>query len=466
MVHVNVQQVHRCLSDCLHYCEEIMEGQSTGFQVDAICDAMSTISNLGEDVIDSVVHRLGWVEEEVDFDGVVGTCWLEVAKEWVDRFMCCLAQETGRSFGPAPMNDGALSYGFLPPIFHRTEFKDVRIPFESPALLVRRIDHELQLLTGDDIRNAKKALLSIGIDSRETNVLIAMYEKKIDSPQKRRPQQEIVKADLNQVYEAAEQADESAEIPTGFIYVCKSLSDDPQIANLDDLFKIGFTRQSVEERTKKAKDEPAYLMAAVDVIAEYQIFDVNTQKFELLLHTFFAESCLEIDVFDHSGARHTPREWFVAPLHIIDSAIQLLISGEIVNYRFDPKLHEIVTGPSCATEKIDFHIGGNRGPNYNVTWDGDLLTVQSWDPEKVELIHPPIEASKRKWQNFWKKVEVADVWNWKGNYELPACDGTHWSLEMSHGDRSIKSSGDNDYPQSFDLFLKAIQNLTGRKDIH
>ena len=54
----------------------------------------------------------------------------------------------------------------------------------------------------------------------------------------------------------------------------------------------------------------------------------------MLLHTFFAESCLNLDVFDREGKRHIPREWFIVPLHVIETAVQLLISGEIVNYRY------------------------------------------------------------------------------------------------------------------------------------
>ena len=69
---------------------------------------------------------------------------------------------------------------------------------------------------------------------------------------------------------------------------------------------------------------------------------MNTQKLELLLHTFFGSSCLSIDVYDRSGARHIPREWFIAPLDIIERAIQMIINGEIVNYEFDGEKREIV----------------------------------------------------------------------------------------------------------------------------
>ena len=61
------------------------------------------------------------------------------------------------------------------------------------------------------------------------------------------------------------------------------------------------------------------------------LYEVITQ----LLHNFFGNSCLEIDVFDDKGKRHTPREWFIAPFEVIEQAIELIINGKIVKYRFD-----------------------------------------------------------------------------------------------------------------------------------
>lgn len=60
------------------------------------------------------------------------------------------------------------------------------------------------------------------------------------------------------------------------------------------------------------------------------------------MHNFFGKWCLNLDVFDQAGQRHTPREWFIAPLPIIEQAIQLIISGEIVKYKYDGDREEIV----------------------------------------------------------------------------------------------------------------------------
>lgn len=125
----------------------------------------------------------------------------------------------------------------------------------------------------------------------------------------------------------------------GFIYILKSLSAKQEIKEIKDLYKIGFSRIPVEERIKNANQEPTYLMADVQIVSIITCFNLNPQKLEQLLHNFFGNSCLNIDVFDKKGQRHTPREWFIAPLNVISEAVQLIVSGEIVNYRYD-NLHK------------------------------------------------------------------------------------------------------------------------------
>jgi len=82
-------------------------------------------------------------------------------------------------------------------------------------------------------------------------------------------------------------------------------------------------------------------MAKVKVIAVFECYNLNPQKLELLLHTFFGSSCLNVDVYDKQGKRFSPREWFIAPLHIIEAAAVMLINGDIVNYRYDVEKHTI-----------------------------------------------------------------------------------------------------------------------------
>jgi hypothetical protein len=48
-------------------------------------------------------------------------------------------------------------------------------------------------------------------------------------------------------------------------------------------------------------------------------------------------------VFDNEGKRHTPREWFIVPLGIIEQAVEFILNGEIVHYKYDTA-KEIIVG--------------------------------------------------------------------------------------------------------------------------
>ena len=128
----------------------------------------------------------------------------------------------------------------------------------------------------------------------------------------------------------------------GFIYILKSKSEKQEIKEIQNLYKIGFSKTTVEDRIKNALQEPTYLMADVRIVMAYKCYNMNPQKLEQLLHNFFGYSCLNIDVFDKDGNRHTPREWFIAPLSIIEQAIHYIISGEIIYYKYDSTREEII----------------------------------------------------------------------------------------------------------------------------
>lgn len=129
---------------------------------------------------------------------------------------------------------------------------------------------------------------------------------------------------------------------TGFIYVLRSLSNDPKIKSLENLYKIGFSTLPVEDRIKNAAEEPTFLMAPVSIIITFECYNFDPQKLEQLLHNFFGKVCLNIDIFGKDNRRYTPREWFIAPLNIVEKVIELIINGEIVNYKYDPEKQEIV----------------------------------------------------------------------------------------------------------------------------
>ena len=125
------------------------------------------------------------------------------------------------------------------------------------------------------------------------------------------------------------------DVQTGWIYVLKSKSKDPKISGIKDLYKIGFSSSSVDDRIKNASKEATYLFSDVKKFATYNCYNRNADKLEGLLHRFFGSVCLDVEFTNDKGQRINPREWFVAPFEVIDEAIQLILNGNIVNYTFD-----------------------------------------------------------------------------------------------------------------------------------
>ena len=125
---------------------------------------------------------------------------------------------------------------------------------------------------------------------------------------------------------------------TGYIYVLSSLSLDPAIKDVKHLYKIGFSTNSVEQRIANAENEPTYLMAPVKIQASYKVVNMNSQKFEDLIHQLLKPVQFQVSVFDDNGVEHQPQEWFVVPLPVVDVIIQKIVDGSIVGYTYNPKL--------------------------------------------------------------------------------------------------------------------------------
>ena len=124
---------------------------------------------------------------------------------------------------------------------------------------------------------------------------------------------------------------------TGYIYVLSSLSQAPAIKDVKHLYKIGFSTNSVEQRIANAENEPTYLMAPVKIQTTYKVVNVNSQKFEDLIHQVLKPAQFQVSVYDDKGVEHQPQEWFVVPLPVVDVIIQKIMDGSIVGYTYNPE---------------------------------------------------------------------------------------------------------------------------------
>jgi len=129
---------------------------------------------------------------------------------------------------------------------------------------------------------------------------------------------------------------EDDDLPSGTIYVLRSLSNHSLVSeNREIIHKIGVTVGSVEKRIANAKLDPTFLMAGVEIVATYNLSNINRTKLEKLIHRIFDAARLNIKIKDRFGNPIIPREWFLVPLFVIDEAVTKIKDGTIGDYIFD-----------------------------------------------------------------------------------------------------------------------------------
>lgn len=133
----------------------------------------------------------------------------------------------------------------------------------------------------------------------------------------------------------ADQIDEE-DAESGSVYVVRSLSTHPFIAEHRELIhKIGVTGQDVKKRLAGARKDPTFLLADVELVGSYKLANINRSKLESLLHRFFADARIDLDLSDRFAEKVEPREWFLVPLQSIEKAMELLASGAIEACTYD-----------------------------------------------------------------------------------------------------------------------------------
>lgn len=144
---------------------------------------------------------------------------------------------------------------------------------------------------------------------------------------------------------ANEASDDDQE--SGTIYVVRSKSELPAVvAHREVLHKIGVTgRSSIATRFASAKYDPTFLLADVEIVATYDLYNINRIRLESLIHRVFAPAKLDIEIKDRFGNPVVPREWFLVPLFIIDEAVKRITDGSITQYVYDPQTVQLIQTP-------------------------------------------------------------------------------------------------------------------------
>ena len=75
----------------------------------------------------------------------------------------------------------------------------------------------------------------------------------------------------------------------------------------------------------------------VEIVATYELFNINRTRLENLIHRLFGAARLDIEIKDRFGQPIIPREWFLVPLFVVDEAVERIRDGTITAYTYDPK---------------------------------------------------------------------------------------------------------------------------------
>jgi len=135
------------------------------------------------------------------------------------------------------------------------------------------------------------------------------------------------------------------DLASGTIYVLRSKSDNPVVAERRNvLHKIGVTGSKVEKRIANAKIDPTFLMADVEIVANYELFNINRTKLENIIHRVFGPARLDIEIKDRFGNPVIPREWFLVPLFVIDEVVERIKDSTIGEYRYDTQSASLKRG--------------------------------------------------------------------------------------------------------------------------
>ena len=177
----------------------------------------------------------------------------------------------------------------------------------------------------------------------ESDLLVRSLQRALN---KDKASRRITEPDLGPLFSDEEEED---DLPTGYIYVLRSKSEHPFVAeHRSVVHKIGVTGGDVKGRIANAKKDPTYLLADVEIVATFKLSNINRKGLEALLHKFFGSARLDLELKDRFGGQVEPREWFLVPLPVIEEAIQKLIEGTIGNFRYDSEAAKLVARGESA----------------------------------------------------------------------------------------------------------------------
>ncbi|MEX1196340.1 MAG: GIY-YIG nuclease family protein [Pseudohongiellaceae bacterium] len=225
-------------------------------------------------------------------------------------------------------------------IRHTVSFKD-DATVEQGNLFILSGQKVYVASKGEEFRNRNDKIDSrlrvIYDNGTESDILMRSLQRALNKDEKGR---RITNPNAGPLFEGTQEQDDQA---SGTIYVLRSKSSHPLVKEHGKvLHKIGVTGGDIRKRIANAAHDPTFLMADVEIVATYDLYNINRAKLENIIHRFFEPARLEIEITDRFGKPVVPREWFIAPLFIIDETVEKIREGTIGDFRYDVENVQLV----------------------------------------------------------------------------------------------------------------------------
>jgi hypothetical protein len=120
--------------------------------------------------------------------------------------------------------------------------------------------------------------------------------------------------------------------------------------------------------------------------------------------------------------------------------------------------------------RLDITVGGFLGTTYRVLWTGRSLRYETHEGSKTTRTY--VRPTAARWRAFWTSMAAVKLFSWEKSYVNPrVMDGTQWSVKVTRGTSTVRSTGSNAYPldgsgpeqtKEFARFLRAVSKLAGK----
>jgi hypothetical protein len=128
-----------------------------------------------------------------------------------------------------------------------------------------------------------------------------------------------------------------------------------------------------------------------------------------------------------------------------------------------------LAGSETPPARMELHIGGFSGPNYEVSLiegtgavryrSNPRTFIRPGSPGTSERV---LKIPARRGKVFRGRLDRAGIWAWRKEYSDSAVlDGTRWSADITWNGRTISSDGSNDFPAGFQVYRAAVRELLG-----